>query len=428
MAFKSLKRWLATAALAGGFLLPRANAGQDMVYVLNGIIKQGEETGAGSELYLGHKTDATEGYGTWDTDYSYPSIRSGTWNPKAVTHVEGHDLSTDRRPTNSFTDFNFDLSVIIKDGQNVIGTNLLGAKVYDTASTDYIPTNEHWILSYDINTNYFVEGGAPRTDVRNLRELCPAPNVVYYLTNSAGKGIGINLPVSDTNANGEIVFGTGRFHKEYNQLSSSSTGNGTNNPVGTEILDYNTNKTVSLNAAQDYYVNYYLLTRTDNTGTVTTASNACGPTVSSTNVAIDSIKGSNSIYAAYLPRMTASGIPHTWIREKGLTNFADSVETENADGDIYNNLQEYIADTHPTNEASYFKPLAIRNTDTGALELEVADSSTGRQYTIYGRTNLTNGTWTAKTNSAGNGSNKVYDMTQDLDTGKWFYRGSVKRE
>lgn len=300
MVWKNLRKWLGIAALGASMLVPgKAVANQDLVLIEHNIFKSGDNDS--TSLNIGRRNNATEDKDSYDGEYSYPSLRLGQWASKAVTRIQGYDLSLDRRPTNSLTDFNFDLSVVIQNNQDIIGTNIPGISIATNSIYKYIPTNEHWTISYDIKTNYFVEGGAPKTDIKNLREFCPNPNVTNYWTNSVGKGIGISIPASDTNANGEVVFGTGRLHKEYNQLISSSTANGTNNPAGTEILDYNTNKTVNLQANDGAYIDYYILTRTDSTGGVNVVTNPCGTNVTSTNVTLEGLMGSNSVHAVYAP-------------------------------------------------------------------------------------------------------------------------------
>jgi T5SS/PEP-CTERM-associated repeat protein len=64
---------------------------------------------------------------------------------------------------------------------------------------------------------------------------------------------------------------------------------------------------------------------------------------------------------------------------------------QNADGDSFSNWQEYVADTDPTNSASYFHVTAVSNLPPWTVCFL---SSTGRLYTLNGISNLVNGVWT----------------------------------
>lgn len=59
-----------------------------------------------------------------------------------------------------------------------------------------------------------------------------------------------------------------------------------------------------------------------------------------------------------------------------------------ADSDGSSDLAEYIADTVPTNAASFLRPLALTNAPQGVLGLVIEPTSTGRLYAIESTTNL----------------------------------------
>jgi len=85
------------------------------------------------------------------------------------------------------------------------------------------------------------------------------------------------------------------------------------------------------------------------------------------------------------------GIPDGWEHTHGLnlTNAADAVL--NPDGDPHNNLQEYIADTNPTNALSYLRIVAFSNLPPWTVWF--APSSTNRRYTLEFSTNLIQRPW-----------------------------------
>jgi T5SS/PEP-CTERM-associated repeat protein/autotransporter-associated beta strand protein len=64
---------------------------------------------------------------------------------------------------------------------------------------------------------------------------------------------------------------------------------------------------------------------------------------------------------------------------------------QNPDNDAFNNWQEYIADTDPTNAASFFRITDITHASPVTVYF---GSSTGRVYTMQGRSNLVAGVWT----------------------------------
>jgi hypothetical protein len=129
-----------------------------------------------------------------------------------------------------------------------------------------------------------------------------------------------------------------------------------------------------------------------------------------------------SIYASFTPKVTTNGIPHTWLTQYGITNKTDSVETQNNDGDSMNNLEEYIADTNPTNKNSRF---VIGLTASGnQIVLGITPSSTGRVYGVESKTNLLDSTWNSVTNGVyGNGTNLNFNLNMDAD--RKFYRARV---
>lgn len=86
---------------------------------------------------------------------------------------------------------------------------------------------------------------------------------------------------------------------------------------------------------------------------------------------------------------TTNGITWAWLLKYGLATDG-SADLQQSDTDTVNNLQEYIADTDPTNSASYFCITDISNSPTTTVSFV---SSAGRAYTLIGVTNLSSSAW-----------------------------------
>jgi hypothetical protein len=114
-------------------------------------------------------------------------------------------------------------------------------------------------------------------------------------------------------------------------------------------------------------------------------------------------------------------MPDWW--EAQYTNSVTAMTPdEDSDGDGFSNVQEYLADTNPTNAASFFE-----NTGTLALDSQTFyfNGSTGRQYQVFYTTNnlaTTDLSWIeANTNKVwGTGTNSSITVTNTGDT--VFYR------
>ena len=115
------------------------------------------------------------------------------------------------------------------------------------------------------------------------------------------------------------------------------------------------------------------------------------------------------------------GLPDWW--EKKYTNSATSmVATNDSDSDHFSNLQEYTADTNPTNAASFFEMSGFLASTNQTVYFT---GSTARQYQVFHTTNdlaVTNLVWiAANTNKVwGTGTNSSITVTITAD--KAFYR------
>lgn len=82
------------------------------------------------------------------------------------------------------------------------------------------------------------------------------------------------------------------------------------------------------------------------------------------------------------------GMPSWWEALYGVPVANAANATTSSDGDWMTDLEEYIADTQPTNGASYFPPALVTNAPAGQMSLIIAPTSTGRVYGVYANTNL----------------------------------------
>jgi hypothetical protein len=125
-------------------------------------------------------------------------------------------------------------------------------------------------------------------------------------------------------------------------------------------------------------------------GNVTTNGASLGAVTSFTwsNVIAD-----GTINASFDADLAAQGTPHWWLAQYGLTNGGwtfNQAETNKTDSDSFDNGQEYIAATDPTNPASFFVITSISNSPTSTVSFV---SSASRAYTLIGVSNLTSGAW-----------------------------------
>ncbi len=82
------------------------------------------------------------------------------------------------------------------------------------------------------------------------------------------------------------------------------------------------------------------------------------------------------------PNLSAvgDGIPNGWKQQYGLDPFDPNLGGEDSDGDGFNNLQEYLAGTNPTNSASYLQISSLL--PTGADVLVSWTTVGGKSYAV----------------------------------------------
>lgn len=141
--------------------------------------------------------------------------------------------------------------------------------------------------------------------------------------------------------------------------------------------------------------------------------------ITSSNLEIQ-VNSPTNITAVFAENYASNNTPLRWLANYGLTN-----DDADDDTDGFKTWQEYIADTNPTNSLSYLQPLHILAVN-GIPRIVQPESSVNRYYSISSKTNLLDSLWQPRTNSVGNGTNLIFDMIEDQNSKKHFYRGGVR--
>jgi uncharacterized repeat protein (TIGR02543 family) len=112
------------------------------------------------------------------------------------------------------------------------------------------------------------------------------------------------------------------------------------------------------------------------------------------------VTAAQTLYAKWIPTMTSTTpvpVPYAWLDQYPILLGLAGGDYETAaladvDGDGHLAWQEYVAGSVPTNRESVFMSL-ISVSNGVAWVTWTPDLGTARVYTVYGRTNLTEGAW-----------------------------------
>jgi parallel beta-helix repeat protein len=119
------------------------------------------------------------------------------------------------------------------------------------------------------------------------------------------------------------------------------------------------------------------------------------------------------------------GIPDGWTQQFGFNPTDPAVALGNPDNDPHTTLQEWVADTDPTNALSYFRVETIRHLPPVVLQFL---SSSNRQYTLFSSAEVTNATvfsaMPGQVDVVGNGG--LQTLTDTNTAAGQFYRIGVK--
>jgi uncharacterized protein (TIGR03790 family) len=130
-----------------------------------------------------------------------------------------------------------------------------------------------------------------------------------------------------------------------------------------------------------------------------------------------------AVQANFTALLATNATPRWWLALHGWTNDFDAAALDDPDEDGYFTWQEYIADTDPTNAASFFPPLGAAGSATN-LTFGLDPTSTGRHYFVDVSPLLVAPDWNNATNAPGTGGAWLPEITPP-GTGLYFYRGRV---
>ncbi|HBA85277.1 MAG TPA: hypothetical protein DCZ95_14410 [Verrucomicrobia bacterium] len=135
---------------------------------------------------------------------------------------------------------------------------------------------------------------------------------------------------------------------------------------------------------------------------------------------------STSVVVQIVRAGTIRQIPQAWIDLYQLTG-PNSGDDENADGDGLSNLQEYWADTNPTNANSRFAAAVIQSSNTvvgSTINIVVSPPTTNsRLYDVSYGSNLTDGLWTPLGRNfpgRADGGGLTFTITNHVDSQLYF--------
>ncbi len=244
------------------------------------------------QLALQYRDPSTEGYdgGVLDINYTKQAPLIGQWQPKIITSIGTNELERERRPTSSSIPFVYSLRVIIENGQNIIGTTELGLTVSSNATYKGLDSQKHYVLAYNINSNFIANnvGFANKVNVRDVATNCNSTYILPGVTN-------LNILASQTNSQGEVIFGEGSLGCEWNLVNSFANSGGSNSFSGQKIVSYDSSTNVAVYANSGKFVDKVVKITTDNVGNRTTTTNSVPGQTNYYNVVFNNTKGSNSV-------------------------------------------------------------------------------------------------------------------------------------
>ena len=135
----------------------------------------------------------------------------------------------------------------------------------------------------------------------------------------------------------------------------------------------------------------------------------------------NNVTSDGTLSATFAADLSAQGTPHWWLARYGWTNNFDAAEAADTDSDGFTAGQEYIADTDPTDGASYLHIFSISNLPPLTVTFL---SSSNRVFSLCCATNLDSAPWTVipgRSNVVGTGAMMALTDTNTIPAIR-FYR------
>lgn len=120
-------------------------------------------------------------------------------------------------------------------------------------------------------------------------------------------------------------------------------------------------------------------------------------------------------------------IPDDWETDHGLNPSVSNAPSDDADGDLVPDVSEYIADTVPTNSASYLRASVLSN--AGPRSVIFGPSSLSRLYSLQFLDDLMTGAWSnvpSQVNLPGDGTSQDVLSDTNASPAQRQYRIGVK--
>jgi len=296
--WKGIKSLVRTGLVGASLLLPREIlAWQNQI----GIRSYISDTSTYGDLSLSRVNGATDGYDGSPKDIKWLSLPpsgqggQGTYGAKIVTFVGENSLRAESISPDSTKNFEASLIAVTYQGHSFTGISQLGIKSTTNSVYKGFDPQKHYVGEYSVS-NVFRTSEQPFYEKKDLRALVTNANIFFVWEGPTD----INIPSSQTNTQGEVTYGKFSESEDWNRFVSTSEGPGANSWAGSEIMNYNSDTNVTLNANDGSFVDKYIVTRTGNTGDRTVTTNDIpGQDVSTTNITVNGIKGSNSVHAIY---------------------------------------------------------------------------------------------------------------------------------
>ena len=392
---------------------------------------------ANSDMFMA--MDSSGGFGVFDGVNNYYTNSGTATALQQQAMWDGNDQSIN---TNAFGDGTLDINDIYVTFRRSLDPSLIWFKRYWTNGQFVAVTNINYAFNSNtahllqpksgssnvasktvIYTNSFVNFSAGDS-VATAGQTVRIPITANILGNYRIHLLGLNLTVEpldgSPNLTVPVQFSTG-FGNPLGQPASGFAGTKGNDTYGAAWLNA-TNTGLTGNAT----VGTLIVTLPANATSSSAYAIRFDHASASPNGLVSFPKSTFTGLITTTPRTNSyygDGIPDSWrLRYFGTVYNYLSVSNADADGDNFNNWQEYVAGTDPLNAKSNLRVAAGRVTSgqPGAISWP---SVTGKQYVVFRSPTLFPAAWTPVATNSGTGTTMQFN---DSVSGKqYYYRVSV---